>query len=35
MLGLPKKRPQLGQWVLIAIVFGAVVAVVLTTLLAP
>jgi hypothetical protein len=35
MLGLPKKRPQLRQWVLIAILFGAVVAVVLTTLLAP
>jgi hypothetical protein len=35
MLGLPKSRPRLRQWVLIAILFGAVVALVLTTLLAP
>ncbi|HEY0702164.1 MAG TPA: hypothetical protein VGD60_05295 [Candidatus Acidoferrales bacterium] len=35
MLGLPKSRPRLRQWVLIAILFGAVVALLLTTLLAP
>jgi hypothetical protein len=35
MLGLPKKRPRIVQWVLLSILFGAVVALVLTTFLAP
>jgi hypothetical protein len=35
MLGLPKSRPRLLQWVLLAILFGAMVALVLTTFLAP
>jgi hypothetical protein len=33
MLGLPKSRPRLRMWVLLAILFGALVALALTTLL--